>query len=218
MRANGPLIEEIEGDEFFVPVAVINPGLAAWKRDLQTCLLDWKARGVKIFPNYHEYEMKDECVFQLAGLASEADVPLCVQIRMMDERAHHPLMKVPSVPAASVVDFAMHHPGTRFLVCGALPGEVALFAKAENVWVVISFIEGELALRRAVNGVGRQRVVFGSHSPLHYLEVEVAKLDVDLVDVPVQVVEAMRNDNALGLLGKEIGETGRHTGSEGGTA
>jgi len=69
-----------------------------------------------------------------------------------------------------------------------------------NVWVELSLVESGRALSGALEAMGPERVVFGSHSPLMYFEAVAAKLDVDPADVPPEVVDAVRSHNASALL------------------
>jgi len=201
MEANEPLFTAIAGDDFFLPVGMINVTLATWRRDAGDCLVRWGCRALKLAPNYHQYELASACVDELVELASEAGAPVCIQLRMMDERAHHPLMKVPGVSAADIAALAARHRGARFLACGAYQTDLNALREAPNVWVEISFVESGQALRSAVEVVGWQRLVFGSHSPFFYFEAAAAKLDVDPSDIPPEQLEAIRNSNASALLG-----------------
>jgi hypothetical protein len=202
MLANEPLFAAIKGDGFFVPVAVIDVTLGTWRRDLGSCLEDWGCRAVKLVPNYHCYALADPRIAELVSLAHAAGVPVCVQMRMMDERAHHPLMIVQGVPAADVAALANAHPDARFLACGAYRTNLKELSAAANVWAETSLVESSLSLRTAVEAMGPARVVFGSHSPFQYFEAMAAKLDVDAEDVPLEQVRAICEGNAAALLGR----------------
>ena len=202
MQGNEPLFEALSGDRFWAPVAVIDPTLATWHRDASTCLEKWACRAFKLLPNYRPTELLYPRVADLVQLATEAGVPVCVQLRMMDERSHHPLMKVPAVPPGDLVALAQRHPEARFLACGAFLGDIKTLARASNIWVELSLLESGQPLHSAVGALGPDRVVFGSHSPFLYFEAVAAKLDVDPQDVAPEVVEAVREHNAMLLLGE----------------
>jgi len=208
MQANEPLFEAISGDGFFVPVAILDVTLATWRRDAERCLRKWGCRALKLAPNYHGYELSDSGVSELLTVAREADIPVCVQMRMMDERAHHPLMKVPGVPAADVVRVAQGDPEVRVLACGAYRHDLPELSEASNVWVELSSVEGGQTLRSAVETMGAEKLVFGSHSPFYYFEAVLAKLDVAPSDVSAETVLAVREANARALLGEETAQRG----------
>jgi len=213
MQANEPLfaevaeIADIGGDDFFVAVAAVNPTLATWRSDTETCLANPSCRALKLFPSYHAYELSAAHVDELADLAGSsgaAGVPVCVQMLMMDQRSqHHAAIVEPPSPGA-VAELALRHPGTRFLACGVLTAQLEELAAAPNVWAEISHVESDQALRKAVDVLGPgggDRIVFGSHSPYHYLEAMAAKLDAAPEDVDPATVEKVRGLNAAELLG-----------------
>ena len=204
MQANEPLFEAISGDPFFLPVAIIDPTLATWRRDATACLGKWGCRALKMLPNYHSYELGHTlpAAAHLVGLAQEAEVPMCVQMRMMDERSHHPLMKVPGVPAEDLVGLASRYPEARLLACGALRPQLPTLAQAPNIWAEVSMVEAGRTLWAAVEAMGPERIVFGSHSPFIYFEAVAAKLEADPVDVAPRIVDAVRESNAATLLGE----------------
>lgn len=201
MQGNVPLSSAVKDDAFFVPVAVLDVTLAGWRKDLRECLEERGFRALKLTPNYHLYPLSDSRVGELAECAREAGVPLCIQVRMMDERTHHPLMKVPQIPAADIASLAKRHPRTRFLACGADRGMLKTFADVENVWAEISFVESRNTLVQAIETLGLKRVVFGSHSPLLYVEASGAKLDAAQEELSPEILRAVSETNATDLLG-----------------
>jgi len=203
MQANEPLFAAIAGDGFFLPVAIIDVTLATWQRDATACLERWGCRAFKLVPNYHGYDLAHPRVGDLCDLAAQARAPVCIQLRMMDERGHHPLMKVPPVSPEQVVALADLHREVRFLACGAYRDNLSVLSKAPNVWVEISLVESGRPLKTAVDAMGAERLVFGSHSPFLYFEAVTAKLDADPADVRPDVVRAIRGDNASALLGED---------------
>jgi predicted TIM-barrel fold metal-dependent hydrolase len=200
MVPNRDLIESTAGDPFFVSVAVINVTLATWQRDLNECLEKKKFDAIKLIPNYHQYELSDPRLAELLAIAGSANVPVCVQLRMQDERSHFLLMKVPAVKAADLAALAAKHPRNRFLACGAYRNEVAAFRDSSNVWAELSFVESGQALVNAINAMQPERIVFASHAPLYYFEAQAKKLDVDEVDATAQQLKAIAQTNAEKLL------------------
>jgi predicted TIM-barrel fold metal-dependent hydrolase len=200
MAGNEELFAETGEEPFFIKVAVIDVTLATWERDLTNCFERLGCLAVKLFPNYHGYGLDDPRVLRLVALCRERRAPVCIQVRMMDERGHHTLMKVPAVPVEQVVALAQRAPGARFLVCGAYQGELHRLREAGNVWADLSFVESGHTLRVAVNALGAQRLVFGSHTPLHSFGAGAAKLDVPPGDVEPDTVRRIRAENALSLL------------------
>jgi uncharacterized protein len=200
MLANEPLLAALADDLFYAPVAIVDVSLATWERDASRCLCELGARALKLTPNYHSVGLTDSRVSELADVAREANAPVCVQMRMMDERGHHPLMKVAAVPADGLAELAGRHPDVRFLACGAYLAELATLAPARNIWAEISFVEAGQTLRAALEVMGADRLVFASHSPLCYFEPAAVKLDPHPDDVAPEDVAAVGGRNASELL------------------
>lgn len=201
MQGNELLFGDVGEDPFFIKVAVIDVTLATWKRDLHRSLTTQGCRVVKLLPNYHQVDVKDPRVRELAEICSEMSVPIAIQLRMMDERGHHPLMKVPGVPAGAIVQLANEVPQARFLACGAYHGDLGQFKDAPNLWAELSFVESGHALVKALAAMGPDRLVFGSHTPLLNLAAQIAKLDAPAADVEPAIAEKIRTRNAQILLG-----------------
>lgn len=197
----------------WVPTAVIDPSLRGWEEGAQASLR-LGARCLKVVPNYHLYPVVPggrvsapapwvprsaeeglRGLHALCALAAATGVPVAVQVRLQDERTHHPLMQVPAVPAAEVAALAAQHPDGRFIACGCTLGELAAFASARNVWVELSHVEGRETLVDALTRVPAERLLFGSHSPILYTAAAVAKVEA----APVDVREAVARGNARGL-------------------
>ena len=200
MQGNAPLFEAIQGDPFFIPVAIIDVTLATWERDARACVERWGCGALKTVPNYQSCDLGYPRLADLLSLAQALNVPVCIQVRMMDERAHHPLMKVPGVSCEEIAGLAARVPDARVLVCGAYHRELAALRNSPSVWAEISMVESERPLRGAIDALGEERVVFGSHAPFLYPTAALAKVSVDPVDVSAEVVEAVRYRNAEGLL------------------
>jgi uncharacterized protein len=201
MDANEELNSDLRGDEFFVQCGVINVTLASFHRDALACLDELNCGAIKLFPNYHGYDLADARVKELAALAAEENLPLCIQMRMQDERGHHPLVKVPGVPALSVVALAQACPQTRILACGPYLNEMKTLSGAPNIWCETSFAENGETLKNVLAAVAPGRLVFGSHSPMYYLAANVAKLNPEMAGASAEQVAAISAANAAALLG-----------------
>jgi hypothetical protein len=192
MSANLDLLAEksqCTDETFSLRVApVLNPGLPGWERDLSVLLNGHRSAidAIKILPNYHGYEVDGPDSRALATAAKEAGLGLCVQVRMLDERAHHPLMKVPGVPIAGVARLAAAIPAGRLLACGVFQSELAGIAGSANVSAELSSVESGDTLSNALAVIGDDRVLLGTHAPIYYPAAGVAKVE-----------ESGREDNTL---------------------
>lgn len=200
MYGNETLFTELQSDPFFIPVVIINPTLATWRADLQHCIAQG-ARAVKILPNYHQYTLDQPVVSELVEIAQAAGLPICVQMRITDERAHHPLMKVPCVPTAALVALAKQHPQARFLACAIFHADLPRLVGVTNVWAELSHVESKETLVTALQVIGEDHLVFGSHSPFLYFKAVQAKLVCSPGTVRTQTLDKVMYINAQTLLG-----------------
>ncbi|HEU5424500.1 MAG TPA: hypothetical protein VFU72_13225 [Nitrolancea sp.] len=169
------------GDFAIVPVPILDPSLPAWREHLAECSAQRGdvLRAVKIVPNYHEYSLGAPAVAALAAELARRDLGLCVQLRLADERAHRPSLVVPGVDPACVTALAVAQPDLRVLVCGAYMSDLAVLAPAANIATELSFVESGYLLRDALAHLGPDRLLLGTHAPLHYAAPGVAKLGAD---------------------------------------
>lgn len=183
MTANLDLLAEAArfADETFdLRVApVLNPGLPGWERDLSLLLDSHRTAigAIKIVPNFHSYEVDGPDANALARSVSEAGLGLCVQVRIQDERAHHPLMKVPGVPMEGLARLAAAVPAGRLLACGVYQSELAGIAGTTNVSAELSSVESGDTLANALAALGADRVLLGTHAPIYYPASGVAKVE-----------------------------------------
>ena len=203
MEANEPLFRAIHKDPFYVPIAIINPMLASWREDAESCMKEWGCRALKLVPSYHGYHLEEHVVDDVVEWTMRAGALLCVQVFMVDRRSQHPLMKVDPPSCGEIAKIGKRHPEARLLACGAMKGDLSSLGRAPNVWAEISLVEDAQALKWAVGQMGPKRIVFGSHSPFQYLRAMTAKLDVDPVDVPAETIPAVASANAAALLGPD---------------
>jgi len=170
-------------------VPVINPSLPGWEDDFASLVRDHGAAlgAVKLVPNYHGYAVDGRETIALARAAGAAGLGVCVQARMLDERAHHPLMKVPGVAADGIARLAAAVPEARFLACGLYQAELAHIAPAGNVSAELSSVESGDALANALAVLGEDRLLLGTHAPVYDPAPGVAKAAAGDPDTRIRV-------------------------------
>lgn len=200
MNANAVLLSEITrrgNDGFDARMApIINPSLPNWREQITACIHTGGDTVVafKIIPSYHMYALSNSVMNELANCMTSLDVPLCLQVRMLDERAHHPRMLVPGVPIAEMVEFARSHPDLQILACGMYQGELRQLADAGNVSVELSSIESGNTLPDVLSILPPERVMLGTHAPVYYPAPAIAKLQGD--GIAPETIEMIATGNA----------------------
>ena len=203
MTSNVEFLEEVKDSEFYIPSAVVDPTLANWREAVDVLKDTYDVRLIRLFPNYHRYELSDGAAGDLLDRAAELNVAVAIHLRLLDERRHHPLMRVPAVPIADVVTAVAAHPGTRMLLCCAVIREARIASSRlgsdGDLYTEISSVEYVSTIEYLLQDVPVDRVVLGTHAPLYYPHAGVAK--VNDTPLPEDQVAAIKEGNARRLLG-----------------
>lgn len=203
---NARLAEECRahGGGLLVPFGTVNPTQPDWEEDLRRCHEDLRMRGVRLYPNYHGYNLDAPAFRRLLHLAMEAKLLVQVVLKMEDDRTHHPLVKAPTVAVEPLPAVLAGVPGLRLHLVNARISpdteELVPLVRSGKVYFDFAMLEGIAAPARLVDRVGADRVVFATHFPLLIAESSVLKLKE--AGLPADVERAVRVGNARGLLRK----------------
>lgn len=200
---NARLMEECARfRELFVPCPTIHPGLPDWREDFRTCVDRWRARIVRLIPNYHGYSLDSPEAESLLRLAAEAGVIVQIVVEMEDERTQHPLGRVPPVNLQPLDELLKQIPDLKVMLLNVhrryAPARLRQWMERGTVFVDLTMLEGVGGLERLLAAVPRDRVCFGSFAPLFYFEASMLKL-VESV-LPPDTLGAVTADNSLALL------------------
>ncbi|MGQ9515364.1 MAG: amidohydrolase family protein [Thermoproteota archaeon] len=88
-EGNLELLEEIKNHKGrFIPLAVLNPKYPGWKDDLDECI-DNGFKGIRLYPQYHNYSLNDDECLELVKRAAELNLSISIPIRLRDRRGRH---------------------------------------------------------------------------------------------------------------------------------
>jgi len=168
------------GRAFLLPFGMVNPMLPDWEEELRRCAEARRMPGIRLHPNYHGYRLDHPAFARLLQLAAHRRLIVQLALVMEDERMMHPLLRVEPVDTAPLAGVVRQTPGVRLVLLNAmrtLRGQALrdLIAAGE-VYVEISMLEGVGGLGNLLAQVPVERVLFGSHAPLFYLESALLKL------------------------------------------
>lgn len=164
---NQRLIAACQRFETLVPIGAINPMLADWETDWQRCLACPHMPGIRLYPNYHGYDLTAPEFAEVLRRASEAGRFVQVAICMEDVRTQHPLLQVPDVdvrPLAAVVDSIA---GCRVqLLNHRLRGsQLSQLAKTAGIYFDTARVDGSDGIAQLLDSLPAGRVLYGSHAP-----------------------------------------------------
>ncbi|GEM_PF-145365 len=225
--ANEELFDELKTDgrfkNRFIPFAVINPIYAGWKDDLNACINKLGMKGVRIYPQYHDYEITNPSLIELVRIASDHNLPVAIDIRMVDSRQRS-WMDIPVFDYNSPVkkdiiekEWALRNvmpliravPDAKFIIVNvansfALNDEDFNLTKEANVLIDTSgrSIRGEDSLAELLRRFGKDKFAFGSHSPiLDYLTGRLRIESMNDIEADENTKELIRSGNAKRILG-----------------
>lgn len=176
--ANEQLFDCKNGFVSQYPVAVLNPRLPNWGKSFDICCKNWNIKAIKLFPNYHLYNIDN--AKDLLKYAGERNIPVIIQLRVQDVRAQNPLCIVPDVDVAKVINIASELTDTSFVLGGIKWQEAQSMAKQiselPNVWLDISNAEYIDVLRKLIRIYGAEKLLFGTHAPFFVIKSAILKI------------------------------------------
>jgi|SRR5690606_461241 len=147
-------------------VPIVNPRLGGWWRDVGA-LPGAAPTAIRILPTHHGYSLRSRMARDVAAFARDADIPVCVQLRLDDERSRYFGLKLPAVKIDDLLVLVDREVGTRIVVFNGYMDEARrLLSETSDVCVDTSFSEWLYSVERLTEGLDVDRVLFGSHTPL----------------------------------------------------
>jgi predicted TIM-barrel fold metal-dependent hydrolase len=185
--ANSRLAEECRarGEGLLLPFGSVNPTWPDWEEDLRRCHEVYRMPGVRLYPNYHNYRLDAPEVVQLLRRATERGLVVQIAIELEDERVHHPIITVPPVNAAPLIEALKSVPDARVQLLNPLTAvRNSNLIRETAVVFDISNLEGTGALGRLIEGkhvsirstIPASRLLFGSHAPYAPCEAALLRL------------------------------------------
>lgn len=191
--ANEELFGELKARAFkdrFIPIAVINPIYASWRDHFKESTERMGMRGVRIYPQYHGYDLDNPACIELAKRARDRDIPVSISLRMVDARPSS-WMDLPRSQEWSLKDvmpIIRSVPDAKYLILN-VANSMALSAEDTSLLrktTAIMDTSGRslVNLGELLQTYGRDHFAFGTHAPI-------------LDDVTGQLrIESLRPDEA----------------------
>lgn len=225
--ANEELNDEINSDKRFrdrlIPFAIINPIYAGWKDDFKICVEKMGMKGIRLFPQYHDYEITDPSLIELVKMARDHGLPVALDIRMVDSRQRS-WMDIPKYNPATdykvdvitkewslenIVPIVKEVPDAKFIIVNLansidIDDEGRELIKKAGILFDISgrAIKGDNTLSELLKRFGSDKFAFGSHSPI--LDYLTARLRIETLSgaaADEATKELLRSGNAKRFLG-----------------
>ncbi len=204
---NEELAEQIAGHEDrLIPFAVLNPAYVDWEHDLDVCVEEFGARGLRLYPHYHNYALTDPRCAELIEAAAARDVVISIAIRQIDQRQRHWLVEIPDIPLTDLEALVARHPEAQFVFINGLGFTNSRLGRPDN-GLPDNYALGISRMRATVGdeigalieNIGVDRLVLGTGIPFKYPEP--ALLKVEVLDASDEAKQAILGGNAERLLG-----------------
>jgi uncharacterized protein len=225
--ANVELYDELKSDKKFssrfIQFAVINPIYAGWRDDLEICVTKMGMKGIRVYPQYHDYPITEPAFIELVRIARDRGLPVAIDIRMVDSRQRS-WMDIPvfdyNAPVKTdiifkewnlqkIVPVIREVPDAKFIIVNlansnSLNNEDLELIKKANVVFDTSgrSIMGNDSLFELIKRFGREKFAFGSHSPiLDYLTGLLQIESMNSSETDNETKELLRSGNARRIIG-----------------
>lgn len=161
----------------FIPFAVINPIYAGWRRDMDISIHKMGMKGIRLYPQYHDYEITDPSLIELVKRARDLNIPVTFCYRMVDSRQRSwmdldnvALTPKPEWTLKNIFPIIKAVPDASYMILNAAnsmqldEADEALFKNAK----VLIDTSGRILtdLGKLLQTKGRERFAFGTHSPI----------------------------------------------------
>jgi len=172
--ANEELYEEINSKKAFrnrfLPFGVINPIYAGWKDDFNVCVKKMGMKGIRVYPNYHDYTITDPALIELVKMARDHNVAIALTMRMVDERQRSWMDLATEWSMKDYLPLVKAVPDAKYMLLNlstgvALSPEEEALVKQPNILMDTSGRHiGHFA--NFCKRFGAERFAFGSHFPV----------------------------------------------------
>ncbi len=184
-----------------IPFATLNPTFPGWEEDLRRCAENLELQGLRLYPQYHGYQLTDTAALDLIDAATQLGWAVQVPMRIEDRRTRHPFDTAADMSPAALIQAVKLRPKTRWMLLNALGLDGGQFPAKANFLVEISRMTAVLQnnIPEFIEKAGLQHLAFGTGMPLNVPEPALLKLDV--LNAPKRAKERIAWRNAAAMLG-----------------
>ena len=154
----------------FIPFAVINPVYGGWRDDLETSLDKLGMKGIRLYPQYHDYTPDDPSCIELVKRVRDRGLPVALSLRMVDNRQRSWMDIEKEWSLKDIMPLVREVPDAKFLILNVANGahlsdeESALLKRAG----VLMDTSGRALtnLGDLLGKYGKDKFAFGTHAPI----------------------------------------------------
>lgn len=184
-----------------MPFASLNPLFPGWREDLRRCAEDLGLAGIRLYPQYQQYELTDPEALELIDAAAALGWVVQVPMRIVDRRQRHPWDLARDLTQADLEAALAARPRVKWMFLNA-PGVDGSRLDAKGRWLVdLSRLTAVLQrnMQELIDAAGPGHLAFGTG--MAFKDPQPALLKLDILDRPKSVKERIAWKNAAALLG-----------------
>ncbi len=177
--ANEELHEEIKSNskfsKRFIPFAVINPSYTDWEYDLDISCKKLGMKGIRLYPQYHDYEITDSSCIKLVKNARDRGIPVSFALRVVDTRQRSWLDTKKVFSIKDIADVISEVPDAKYIilhfVSSNVNDEVVRTIKNANIiFDTVRLVSAPAGWKGCyipgiIEKYGRDKVAFGTATP-----------------------------------------------------
>ena len=184
-----------------IPFATLNPTYAGWREDLRRCAEDLALRGMRLYPQYHGYQLTDALGVELIDRVTELGWAVQVPMRVVDRRQRHAWDLAQDLEPAEIEAAISLRPQVPWMVLNGLGLDGERLAADAQFLVEISRMTSVLQgnIPALIETAGVQHLAFGTGMPFKVPEPALLKLQI--LDLPGEAKERIAWRNAAEMLG-----------------
>jgi hypothetical protein len=184
-----------------IPFATLNPTYPGWEEDLRRCAEDLGLSGIRLYPQYHGYELTDASGLDVVDAATKLGCTIQVPMRVVDRRQRHRFDLAEDLAAAEMEKAVTLRPRARWMFLNSVGVTGKATPKGSRFLVGISRLTAvlQLSIQAVLEKVGPKHLAFGTGMPFKVAKPQFLKLEV--LDAPKSVKERIAWRNAAEMLG-----------------
>ncbi len=192
-EADEDLHNAIAGTEGYYHVITVNPMLPGCIDSIHRAVKLWGIRGVRLFPGFQGYNLRDPKVKEVCDVIRAYDLILFVTLRMEDERNTY-LMHPRGIRMDELMDFCHLNPSMKIIMCGAWNGDMSYLASrleptSEIYWDCSAMRSGLYIVDDLYKQGLTDRLLYGSMAPIFVLKS--TRLLVETAHIPDEEKESI---------------------------
>ncbi len=186
----------------WLPFGTVHPGLPDWREDLRRCHEQYRMKGIRLYPNYHQYRLDSRPARELLTECARRGLIVQIVLSLEDTRTQHPLVRVSPVDPQSLMPAVQRLPRLPIVLLNSFretpTGKLESLCRAGRVYVELATLERAAGLERLLTTIPADRICYGSNVPLYYPSA--ARLKLNSAQIGQLQRKQIASENAESLL------------------